>query len=196
MKLYLCGPMTGIPLFNYPAFMAAAEALRARGHDVLNPAENDADTSKPYDYYIRKAIAQVLESEAIALLPGWRKSRGANLEVTIGRTLSLRLFDFVDGDIKPFVEESVCAEADRLVDFDRQNSYGPPEEDFSRIVGMLNALGYRHEKRELKATDFPVIMICAKLSREMNAHKRDNSVDISGYSKCLERVANHELQTR
>lgn len=34
---YLCGPMTGHPKFNHPAFIAMARALRAHGLVVFNP---------------------------------------------------------------------------------------------------------------------------------------------------------------
>ena len=41
MRLYLAGPMTGLPLWNFPAFATAAAALRADGHTVFSPAEHD-----------------------------------------------------------------------------------------------------------------------------------------------------------
>lgn len=41
MKVYVAGPMRGIPEFNFPAFNLAAKNLRADGHVVFNPAERD-----------------------------------------------------------------------------------------------------------------------------------------------------------
>lgn len=75
--------------FNYPAFHAAEAQLRALGYDVLNPASNFEDTSKPWDFYMRHAIRQVTHADAIALLPGWDVSKGASLEHHIGRALGL-----------------------------------------------------------------------------------------------------------
>lgn len=41
---YLAGPMRGIPEYNFPAFYAAAAALRAHGLNVWSPAENDVNS--------------------------------------------------------------------------------------------------------------------------------------------------------
>lgn len=89
MKTYIAGPMTGLPDFNFPAFHEAAARLRARGDTVLNPAENPDPPCKSWVGYMRMAIAQLVQCDAVFLLPGWRDSRGARLEVEIARQLGL-----------------------------------------------------------------------------------------------------------
>lgn len=37
-KIYIAGPMTGIPDYNRPAFNEYAAKLVEQGHTVLNPA--------------------------------------------------------------------------------------------------------------------------------------------------------------
>lgn len=94
MVLYLAGPMSGLPDFNFPAFHAAAARLRAQGYVVINPAElDDGDTSHSWDYYMRRDIPMLLTAQAVAVLPGWEQSRGATLEVTIARALGMPVLD-------------------------------------------------------------------------------------------------------
>ena len=87
MKIYIAGPMSGLPEFNYPAFHAADAELRALGHETLNPANNPECDS--WEGYMRAAIAQVIQADAIAFLPGAHQSRGARLELVIGNSLGL-----------------------------------------------------------------------------------------------------------
>lgn len=113
MKIYLAGPMSGISEFNYPAFHAAAAKLRADGHEVFSPAEHDievhgVDISKGNDngcdkqaardhgFDRRKALKADLEficlhADAIAMLPGWEKSRGAKAERATAIALGLEV---------------------------------------------------------------------------------------------------------
>ena len=91
MRIYIAGPMTGLPDLNYPAFNAEAARLRAMGHHVENPAENPKCDS--WQGYMRLSVAQLVTCDAVALLPGWENSDGAKLEVYIARRLGLTVSD-------------------------------------------------------------------------------------------------------
>lgn len=78
--LYISGPMTGKVSFNFPAFHAEAERLRALGHVVVNPAEINTDVDAEWGDCLRADIKALMDCDAIVLLPGWEKSRGALLE--------------------------------------------------------------------------------------------------------------------
>jgi hypothetical protein len=98
-RIYIAGPMTGIPDFNYPAFHAAAADLRAAGYYVQNPAENGGPEDHPgwvWDDWIREGVRQLLMCDAVALLPGWHNSRGAAIE--------RRLADALAYDVRPVSE--------------------------------------------------------------------------------------------
>jgi hypothetical protein len=99
-KVYLSGPMTGIPEFNYPAFTCAAAKLRDSGMQVFNPAESfSGDTTKPYDAYMREDIRALLDVEAVYVLDGWEKSTGAVTEVLTALSLNLPIFDMDNNNI-------------------------------------------------------------------------------------------------
>lgn len=94
--IYISGPMTGMPDFNYPAFHAAADKWRAAGWEVLNPAENfEGRTDKQYHEYIREDIKMLQRADAIALLPGWVDSKGARYELLTAQLLNLDVYDSV-----------------------------------------------------------------------------------------------------
>ena len=112
MKLYLAGPMRGIPEFNFPAFHKAAAELRAAGYEVFNPAERDIERDgkdwgkvvpsgdlaaiEQQGFSLRVALGEDLEwickhAEGIALLPGWENSIGATAEYATAIALGLKV---------------------------------------------------------------------------------------------------------
>jgi len=106
VKVYLAGPMTGIPQFNFPAFDAVAADLREHGYEVVSPAELDdpedretalaspdgsmagghGATQKTWGDFLARDVKLLADGgiEAIFVLPGWERSRGARLETFVG----------------------------------------------------------------------------------------------------------------
>ncbi|MFV3415298.1 DUF4406 domain-containing protein [Pseudomonas sp. NY15436] len=90
-RIYLAGPMTGLPEFNYPAFHAEAARLRQLGYHVENPAENNAPADTTWSGYLRLALAQLITCDSIAMLPGWHNSEGACLEYHVASKLGMQV---------------------------------------------------------------------------------------------------------
>jgi hypothetical protein len=91
MKIYIAGPMTGMTELNFPAFFAAASALRSMGMEVINPAELNPDPSTPWIQCMRRDIAALMTCDQIYLMQGWEKSKGATLEHHIASQLNFDL---------------------------------------------------------------------------------------------------------
>jgi len=98
MKLYLAGPMRGIPEYNFPAFRAAATLLRSRGHEIVSPAELDESIGGPevalqdMPSTMSRDLFALLACDGIVLLPGWEGSAGALLERHAAEVVNLRVF--------------------------------------------------------------------------------------------------------
>ena len=112
-RVYLAGPMRGIANFNFPAFNAAAKKLRKEGWEVFNPAEHDKElyganigarnptgdeqkAIEKHGFNLRVSLHDdlkfiCLEAEAIAMLPGWESSKGANAEIATAKALGLEV---------------------------------------------------------------------------------------------------------
>ena len=83
MVVYLSGPITGVPDYK-ENFAAAGQKLLDMGCVVINPAEMDhvikAANGVPDGVYMNADIRMLEAANAIALLPGWEKSKGAQAE--------------------------------------------------------------------------------------------------------------------
>ena len=91
--IYIAGPMTGLPNYNYPAFHSLAARLRARGLVVVNPAElfQPEEQGLRWEYYMHRAISALLTCDSIIVMRGSGKSRGACLELIIAKSLHFRV---------------------------------------------------------------------------------------------------------
>lgn len=78
MKIYVSGPMTGKPDFNWPAFATASSLVISHGHDPVLPVPYVE--GKKYEDYLRDDLALLLTCDGIYMLEGWRESNGARLE--------------------------------------------------------------------------------------------------------------------
>lgn len=107
MKAYCAGKMRGTPLYNFPAFDAAARDLRIAGWEVVNPADFDRAAgfdpeklpgdhdwnSLPAGFDLPKMALKDMEAlatcDAIFLLRGWHNSKGARAELAFAEWLGL-----------------------------------------------------------------------------------------------------------
>jgi hypothetical protein len=120
-KIYIAGPMRGIKEFNFPAFYAAEEKLRALGYETFNPARRDEEkygsgvrnsergllsdiTSTGLD--LREALGADTawiskEADAICMLPNWEYSKGARAENALANALGLEVILWKELDSRP-----------------------------------------------------------------------------------------------
>jgi hypothetical protein len=111
-RIYIAGPMSGYPLFNFPAFDEAAAYIDKHfpGCVPVNPAQIDRDygfdpATLPEDYdwnvipesvgtreeIIRRDINALLTCHSIYMLPGWENSSGAKAELQLARWAGLNI---------------------------------------------------------------------------------------------------------
>jgi len=79
-------------------------------------------------------------------------------------------------------EESVLLTAYRIVS-ERNEAYGEPTDTAERVATAFSAL----TKRTIKPADVALIQILFKIVRSEHGYKRDNNVDLAGYTDIRER---------
>jgi hypothetical protein len=106
-----------------------------------------------------------------------------------GSRFEKNMNDFVDAlTTRP---DTVLDEAAGLVDGDRQAYYGHPLDNYRRVGMMATALFEHKLKDGFRIDELDCVRFLAgmKLIRDANRPKRDNWVDVAGYSRVAEMVA-------
>jgi hypothetical protein len=122
MRLYIAGPMTGLPRWNFDAFERATARLRGHGFVVISPHEIDLaagfDPEQPPSPATQGRYRETLfhdidilahEVDGIATLPRWRTSPGARAEVAFATAVGMPVsavktwVGFGDAEIVPYI---------------------------------------------------------------------------------------------
>lgn len=217
MRLYLAGPMSGVPMANAPAFADVKAELESQGHSVVTPIEvngrvwkdltggefDPADAPGWEDPVVRTVFAEdvrvLLQQEGIALLDGWVSSQGARIELLIAKAAGMSILDQRGVPTEVEVNHhtsidvpmmSVLEEAGMLVDRGpRQRDYGHPKDNYGAFADVINALLRQKLAKPVDEMDSVRLMVGLKLVRDANHSKRDNWTDVAGYARVGERVA-------
>ena len=77
MKIYIAGPITGVENYKEP-FDKAESLLQEQGHTTMNPAI--LPPGFEHHEYMKICFSMVDVCDGIVLLPGWERSKGAEME--------------------------------------------------------------------------------------------------------------------
>lgn len=110
-SVYIAGPMSGLPDFNFPKFNSVAATLRFGGWTVYNPADKEGETlsekarvngdhiqAQKDGFNFREVflwdVDKVIKSDAIYMLKGWENSPGARAEHAIAVAMQRHYPDY------------------------------------------------------------------------------------------------------
>lgn len=106
-KIFLSGPMTGYPGYNFQRFNLVEKQLAAAGIECVNPVhickkykEKDVLSDKTvFDKMVAEQQFAESECDAILLLDGWQMSKGVRLELKIALDMDMKIYLEEDLDI-------------------------------------------------------------------------------------------------
>lgn len=106
LAIYISGGITGVKNWQ-DVFMAAEQDLMLHLHArlfIFNPVKIAKDLERSikvntgkmpgYTDYMREDIKILAKCNAICMLPGWKRSKGARLEYRIAKILNMQILEF------------------------------------------------------------------------------------------------------
>lgn len=200
-QIYIAGPMTGKPSYNFLAFDTARDRLMAEGWAVVSPADMDRMfgfdpianpelvVTKEFLEEARKRDMEALERvDAIYMLDGWEDSTGAKAEYWTARWRNIEVIH----------QESagILQTAIQITSGDRRRDYDSATPNHERIAGAWNwyIRSRKHSNDGISALDVSNMMILLKLARACYTPTRDTFVDIAGYARCSAQISGFEKE--
>ncbi len=81
-KIYISGPITGLPKQTYEQRFAEAETfLRDLDFEVVSPLRNGLPEAASWNEHMAADLALLAECDGIFLMKGWEKSKGCQIEL-------------------------------------------------------------------------------------------------------------------
>jgi hypothetical protein len=80
--------------------------------------------------------------------------------------------------------QSVLIEADIIINGERKEAYGDAKTSFENIAAGWSVIA----GVPLTGSQVALCMVWLKVCREAHSHKRDNLVDIAGYTALMEKL--------
>lgn len=99
MRLYVSGPVTGIPDRNKSAFEEAARELSSAASVAVEIPHDTVPADAEWHAAMRLSLRAMLECDGLAMLPGWQQSKGARIERDVALAVGMTVHT-VDGWVR------------------------------------------------------------------------------------------------
>lgn len=95
MKVYISGPITGLPYKEVEkAFSKAEIRLKEQEYEVVNPLNNGLPRESTWNEHMRADLKLLLDCDAIYMLDGLDNSKGAQIELKLAFDLCIKAIKF------------------------------------------------------------------------------------------------------
>lgn len=128
-RVYVSGPMTGLPDLNRKEFMEAEQLIREHGCKPVNPARIGQRHGWTWADYMLSSLNMMLKCDEVVLLPGWRESKGVQVEIDLAQRLGMPVVELAE-----FCRQQVRAQRARI---DKQAAFAELVFDLLPVVVLV-----------------------------------------------------------